>query len=132
MLLVLVVVLTVFDEPELEAGAVGTIAILLVMLTTYFGVGRGLRKLRRSARVIAGIISTVGLLAFPFGTIINAYILYLLFSSKGNRVFSPDYQEVIEQTPHVVHRYSLVLTVLAIILLVLLLTGFVSFLMVLG
>jgi hypothetical protein len=111
-------------------GDVFGFAILFGMLTISFGIGRGLRTLRRSAQIFAGLISTLGLLAFPIGTLINGYILCLLFSSKGNRVFSAEYKEIIEQTPHVVYRQSTLLAVLAVILLLLLLTGFVSFLVI--
>ncbi len=56
-----------------------------------FSVGAGLRRLRSWARIPVGILSGIGLLGFPMGTIINGYILYLVFSEKGTTVFSPEY-----------------------------------------
>jgi hypothetical protein len=47
------------------------------------------------------VLSGIGLLGFPIGTLINGYILYLFLSKKGRTVFAPEYQEVIEATPHV-------------------------------
>jgi hypothetical protein len=38
--------------------------------------------------------------------LILGYVLYLLLSKKGTFVFSPKYQEVIAQTPHVKYRTS--------------------------
>jgi hypothetical protein len=69
--------------------------------------GRGLRRLRPWVRTPVGILSGLGLLAAPpVGTLINGYILYLLFSRKGAMVFSPAYQEIIRQTPHIRYRTS--------------------------
>ncbi|MEQ9407416.1 MAG: hypothetical protein RIK87_06795 [Fuerstiella sp.] len=77
----------------------------------------GLRRLRRWARVISGILSGIGLLAFPVGTLINGYILFLLFSAKGSMVFSEEYQQVIRQTPHIVYRTSIVVWIFLFLLL---------------
>ena len=84
----------------------------------YLAVGLGLRKLRPWTRIAAGIISGIGLLAIPLGTLINAYILYLLFSKKGSTIFSADYQRVIADTPHIKYRTSLIMwLVLAVVVL---------------
>lgn len=77
-----------------------------------FVVGSGLRRLRPWSRIPTGILSGIGLLGFPLGTIINGYILYLLFGKKGKVVFSPEYAVVIEQTPHIKYRMSVVVWVL--------------------
>lgn len=66
----------------------------------------GLRQLRPWSRVIAGIVSGIGLLGFPLGTVFNAYILYLLFSRKGAMLFTPEYRAAIAVTPHVRYRTS--------------------------
>jgi hypothetical protein len=71
-------------------------------------VGTGLRKLRPWARIPTGILSGIGLLGFPLGTLINGYILYLIFCQKGATVFSPDYQRVMAATPHLRYRTSIV------------------------
>lgn len=66
--------------------------------------GWGLRRLRSKARIGAIVLSVIGLIGFPIGTIINIYFLYLLCSKKGAMVFSPEYQEVIRQTPHMKYK----------------------------
>ncbi len=38
--------------------------------------------------------------------LIYTYVLYLLLSSKGTMVFSPGYQAIIPQTPHVKYKTS--------------------------
>jgi hypothetical protein len=68
--------------------------------------GRGIRHLRPWARTTSIVLGCVGLLGFPVGTLINAYILYLLLSSKGKRVFAPDYPDIIAATPHIKYRGS--------------------------
>lgn len=71
-------------------------------------IGSGLRGLKRWTRIPVTLLSVVGLLAIPVGTIINGYILYLLFSSKGATVFSDEYKEIIRQTPDIRYRTSIV------------------------
>ncbi len=73
-----------------------------------FWVGRGIRGLKSWARVPVGVLSGIGLLGFPMGTLINGYILYLVFSAKGRTVFSEEYQEVIAQTPDIKYRSSII------------------------
>ena len=74
-------------------------------------VGLGLRRLRAWTRIPVGILSGIGLLGIPLGTLINGYILYLIFSTKGSRVFAPEYQTIIQQTPHIKYRTSLVVKI---------------------
>jgi hypothetical protein len=81
-------------------------------------VGFGLRHLKSWARIPVGVISGLGLIAVPIGTIINGYFLYLIFSEKGNRVFSPEYQEIIRQTPHIKYRTSIITKILLVLLLI--------------
>ena len=69
-----------------------------------------------ATRVPVAILSGIGLLNFPIGTLINAYILYLVFSAKGQYVLSRPYAEIIRQTPHVRYRSSALLIVLLIII----------------
>jgi len=71
-------------------------------------VGVGLRRLRSWARIPTGILSGLGLLGFPMGTLINGYILYLIFCQKGATVFSDDYKQVIAETPHIKYRTSII------------------------
>lgn len=93
----------------------------------FITVGRGLRKLRAWARVPVAILSGIGLLGFPIGTIINAYILYLIFCKKGTMVFSPQYAEVIRQTPHIKYRItSLWLWILLAVLIAFVVVGLIA------
>ncbi|MCA9247887.1 MAG: hypothetical protein KDA42_12245 [Planctomycetales bacterium] len=82
--------------------------------------GRWLRRLDRRARPVVGVLSGIGLFSIPFGTIINGYILWLVFSEKGSIVFSDAYHEVIAKTPHIKYRSSAVMIVLLVVLLIVL------------
>jgi hypothetical protein len=79
----------------------------------------GLRKLKSWARIPTGIFSGIGLLGFPLGTLINAYILYLVFCRKGTTVFSDEYKRVIAETPHIKYRTSIVVWIFLGLLLLL-------------
>lgn len=95
-----------------------------------FIAGLGLRKFTRAGRIRASIIAAiwligfpigmlasiagpfdlvpygVSLIGFPIGTVIGAYVLYLLLGAKGKAVFSPEYQAVIAEAPQIRHRTS--------------------------
>lgn len=91
-------------------GVVGIIALYQLY------VGVKLRQLHRAGRLGGGILSTIGLIGFPIGTIINGYFLYLLFSKKGEMVFSDRYQDVIAQTPEIQYRTSMIVKIFAALL----------------
>jgi hypothetical protein len=85
-----------------DAGMAASLGLVYLLLGAGLGiVGWGYRELLPWVRWPGGIFSTLGLLAIPFGTIIHAYILYLMFSPQGSRVFAPDYADIRRQTPHV-------------------------------
>ena len=94
-------------------------------------VGYGLRRLLPWARIGGIVLSVIGLLGIPIGTIISAYVLYLLVSNKGEIVFSDRYKHVISQTPHIQYRTSIIvkifvgilIAVVALILVAVLFTG---------
>lgn len=101
----------------------------LILSCFYVGLGvlqgfmaSGLRKLKPWARWAAVVFSVLGLIGFPIGTLISAYFLYLLLSEKGTMVFSPEYKDIIAQTPHIKYQTSRVLLVVLILFLVLFLT----------
>lgn len=98
---------------------IGVSFIFLLLGAGQLWVGYGLRRLRKWARIPTGILSGLGLLAFPIGTLINAYILYLLFCQKGKMVFSDEYRAVIEQTPHIKYRTSIIVWIVLGLLLLL-------------
>lgn len=95
--------------------AIGVVFFSLGVLQIWSGIG--VRKLRPAARIGATVISTIGLLGFPIGTLVSAYFLYLLLSEKGSYVFSDAYKQVIAQTPHMRYKTS-ILTWIVVILLV--------------
>ena len=54
----------------------------------------------------ATFLSVCALFAVQLGTLIGFYMLYLLLSKKGTMVFSPEYKEIIAQTPHMKYKTS--------------------------
>ncbi len=85
------------------------VSMLIVFLgVLQFWTGIGLRRLKSWARVPTGLFSGLGLIGFPIGTLINAYVLYLVFSKKGKTVFSEQYQSVIAATPDMKYRTSII------------------------
>lgn len=95
--------------------------IFLAMGVGSIFVGRGLRRFRSWARITAIVLAILGLLRPPAGTLINAYILYLLFSEKGRRIFESDYPDIVAATPDVKAKTSILTWVLLGILLLLIL-----------
>jgi hypothetical protein len=119
---IILVFWTLFNVHALVTGseyakesAWSLVAFLSVVTVLQFWTGMGLRKLRKPARAVGAIFSAIGLIGIPIGTIISAYILYLLMSKKGNMVFSPEYQQIIEQTPHVKYKGSKVFRIVLIV-----------------
>lgn len=114
------IALTVMGGASLvAAGSAGTGlmslfvgALLLLLGVGQLVVGYGLRRLKSWARIPTAILSGFGLLGFPIGTIINAYIMYLVLCAKGKMVFSEEYADVIAQTPHIKYRTSIVVWIL--------------------
>lgn len=109
---------TWFTNPSSPAALV--VALLYLAFGLFQGaVGWGVYKLAPWTRIPAVIYSVLGLLWFPIGTLVSAYFLYLLLSEKGRVVFSPEYRRVIEQTPHVKYKTSIVVWVFLGLLLLL-------------
>jgi hypothetical protein len=96
---------------------------LLVLGAGQFVAGWGVRALRPWGRIAGCVVSGIGLLGFPIGTLINAYILYLFLSKKGRTIFAPAYREVIDATPHVKYRTSVVVWIFLALLVGLILLG---------
>lgn len=95
---------------EMAGLALG--AVFCLLAAGQIVVGVGLRGLKSWARIPTGILSGIGLIGFPIGTLINGYILYLVFCQKGATVFSDDYQRVIAETPHIKYRTSMIVWIL--------------------
>jgi hypothetical protein len=84
-------------------------------------IGYNLRHLRRPVIVPVTVASVLGLINFPFGTLINGYILYLLHSAKGKTVFSDEYRAAIAATKEMKYRTSLLAWIIAGVVAVLIL-----------
>ena len=107
-----------FAMPE-DGGMVGVIGVLYgAFAALSIALGRGIRRLQAWARTTATVLAAIGLLGFPVGTLINGYILYLLLSEKGKRVFAPDYADIVAATPHIKYRTSLLVWLLVLLLVV--------------
>lgn len=94
-----------------QAGGALTAGLGIAYLALSAGsvfLGRGIRSFRPWARITAIVLGFVGLLAFPVGTLINVYILYLLLAKKGSRIFQPDYPAIVAATPNIQYRTSIV------------------------
>jgi len=107
---------------ELPPAAMGGIFIGLGILVLALSIGQvvvavGFRKLAAWSRIPGAVIAAFGLLGFPIGTLISAYIMYLLLSQKGAMVFSPQYKEVMEQTPHIKYKTSIIVWIFLILVL---------------
>ena len=96
---------------------------ILALCGCQLATGIGLRQLKPWARIVATILSAIGLLGIPIGTLISIYFLYLLQSKKGAVVFSPEYREVIDATPHIKYRTPVIVWILVLLLLAVIAIG---------
>jgi hypothetical protein len=107
-------------QSQVPVTIITPIYVLLGVLSILLG--RGIKSLRPWARTTAVVLACVGLLAVPVGTAINGYILYLLLSKKGQRIFEADYADIVAATPHIQYRGSLLTWILLAVALVLFVT----------
>jgi MFS family permease len=121
---------SLLNNPNQTAPAAGMLVgsvVAIGIAALYAFVARGLWRLQPWSRIVATIISVIGLIGFPIGTIISAYFIYLLQSPKGAVVFSDEYKHVIQATPHIKYKTSFFVWVLLAILLLLIIGGIVAF-----
>lgn len=100
-------------SPQRGAAAAATIMLILPIIYVPLGIVQGivaigLRKLNNVGRIGGTVFGAIGLLGIPIGTLISAYLLYLLWSAKANMVFSPEYQRIRLATPHIKYKTSIV------------------------
>lgn len=108
-----------------SASLVGVGVFYILLTVGLIAVARGFRKLKSWVRIPGTIFAVLGLFAFPVGTLINGYILYLMYSAKGKAVLSAEYQEVIAATPDIKYRTSPAMIFLALVIIVLVVFGIV-------
>lgn len=118
--LMIVAAIGLLAASTLEPNAMwyGISAVYVLLGVFSWIVGWHLRRLQTWARVAAIVLSGIGLLGFPLGTLINAYILYLLLSQKGRRIFQADYADIVDATPHIRYRTSVLVWIVLGVLLV--------------
>jgi hypothetical protein len=121
--------------------AEGVILIALIVGYSFsaslnYALGSGLRKLKPWARWTESVFMAIGLFVAlllcaidlitqdyeelfgsGLGGLFLAYLLYLLVSPKAAVVFSREYREVIEKTPHLKYRTSVLVKIAAALLL---------------
>lgn len=113
-----------FMDQSTTGGARIVIGLLLAtFVVIYILVGRMFRALSPKAKTPGTLLSALGLLAFPIGTLINGYILYLIHSKKGKMVFSDEYKEVIAQTPNIKYKTPLLVWIFIALLILLIIVG---------
>jgi hypothetical protein len=100
--------------------------VFLAIAVAQLFAGRSMQTLNPSGKILAIIVSAIGLLGFPCGTLISGYLLYLLLSAKGEMVFSSAYKEVMQATPHIRYRTSIIVWIFLFLLIGVILLGIVG------
>jgi hypothetical protein len=99
----------------------GLSLLYAALAAAWFAMGYGFRRMRPWVRIPGGILSALGLLAIPVGTLVNAWILWIMFSAKGQVILAPGYGAVVAATPHVKYPWTIgdkiATTILALIVL---------------
>jgi len=115
------------QEP-LIAGIITSLVgvVFLAIASAQLFAGRSMQTLNPSGKILAVVVSAIGLLGFPCGTIISGYLLYLLLSAKGEMVFSSAYKEVMQATPHIRYRTSIIVWIFLFLLIGVILLGVVG------
>lgn len=114
-----------------SGGGVGSQEMVVLVLSGGIGIlqfiaGIGLRKFTNRGRILGAVVAGLSLFFIPIGTVIGAYILYLLLGAKGKVVFSPEYQAVITQTPQIRYRTSKVVWIALGLVLLIIVFGIVA------
>jgi hypothetical protein len=80
--------------PVLGLTGAALVSFLLVLALPGLITGIGLLQRRPWARIAGIVISIIGMMFIPFGTVIGVYGLWVLFSKETERLFSPPTQPV--------------------------------------
>jgi hypothetical protein len=72
-------------------GATGAFTVALITILSLPGIviGWGLYRQRAWSRIAGIVLSVLSLVAFPIGTLLGVYGLWVLFSKDTERVFAP-------------------------------------------
>ncbi|MFZ4083033.1 MAG: hypothetical protein ACOYKN_17525 [Pirellula sp.] len=113
-------------DPASE-GLVGALIGLVVLAISVVQLmaGRSLRTLNPKGKMLAVIVTAIGLLN-PCGIPIFGYLLYLLLSAKGEMVFSDRYKEIIQATPHIKYKTSIIVWIFLFLLIAVILMGIIA------
>lgn len=98
----------------------GAVAFLCGIALLPIAAATGLRRLMPWGRRTGIVLGAIGLLVFPLGTIVGAYIIYLLMRSKNTSIFSREYREIVAMTPQMKPKTSLFIWLLFAIVFILL------------
>lgn len=115
-----------FDSKPLSGTAEATgyfLGFLMVPILLVLA-GHSIRRLQKPGRNLNTLFFAISLFAFPVGTLIGAYALYLLFCQKGRTIFSAPYKEVIANTPHIKYGTSKAAWIVLIVFLLFIVLGF--------
>jgi len=103
----------------------GFAVVVLAISCLQLYAGRTMQTLNAGGKIAAIIMSILGL--FGFGCpCISVFALYLLLSSKGEMVFSPQYKEILQATPHIRYKTSIIVWILLFILVGLIAFGIIA------
>lgn len=108
---------------EATTLGLGIIAACGLFAALFIWMGISIRRLDARVRLAVGILSGIGLLNLPIGTLINGYILLLVFGEKGKVVFSEEYARAREQTPHMKYKTPRATKICLLVLLALIVAG---------
>lgn len=82
--------------------------VLALLAWVHFRTASRLRRLDPAARFGAILLSVLWLLYFPIGTLLGGHLLWILNSERGKNLFTPEYQAIVAETPHVKYKTSIV------------------------
>ena len=85
----------------------GMLLVYGALSVAMFAMAYGYRKLLPWVKIPGTLLSVIGLLGIPVGTLINGYILYLIWCKQGQVVLGDGYQDIIRATPHVKYKRTL-------------------------
>ena len=99
--------------------------LVLLIASGALVLGAGLRRLAPWARIPAVLISgLLGVLSIRsiVGPFINGYVIWLMLAAQGRTVMSPGYQLIVDLTPGVKRRFSLINAFLTLMLVLLIIS----------